>query len=43
MNKPKYPDDGGLGEPVREFHEGFNGFDMIKEHFRVKKEMELTG
>lgn len=28
-----YPDDGGLKEPVREFGEGPNVFDMIRKHF----------
>lgn len=32
-----WPDDGGLKEPVREFSESFNPWDMIREHFGVKK------
>ena len=35
--KHKYPDDGGLKEPVRGFKEGFDGFAMIREHFGIQR------
>jgi hypothetical protein len=35
--KHKYPDDGGLKEPVRDFKEGFDGFAMIREHFGIQR------
>lgn len=35
--KPKYPDDGGLKEPVRSFDEAFDGFKMIREHFGIQR------
>jgi hypothetical protein len=33
----KYPDDGGLKEPVRDFNEGFDGFAMIRKHFTMQR------
>lgn len=33
-----YPPDGGLQEPVREFGEGFNPWDMLVEHFSKPSE-----
>ena len=33
MNKPMYPDDGGLKEQVRPFNEGFSGFQLLRERF----------
>lgn len=35
--KHKYPDDGGLKEPVRDFRDGFDGFAMIREHFGIQR------
>ena len=37
-NKKQYPDDGGLKEPVRDFRDGFSGFEMIRDHFGQKKQ-----
>lgn len=35
VNKPMYPDDGGLREPVRPFEKTPGVFDVLRDHFRV--------
>jgi hypothetical protein len=35
MKRLPYPPDGGLKEPVREFGETFNIWDVIRAHFGV--------